>query len=223
MLLTLVLISLIIIWIGTGYPSLSGLYNFLSDTPNYLRQKRHHKSEEFFGQFAPYEPKHAAEYRSETNNIVENAIIDSMKIHKKFFAKDFSPIQVNRLYHCNDRLKISRTMITHCHWPVNDSFQMVHNWTQFLWLQGSNGNFTLPEFIHFAEHLIQETSNQTAPSPAILNAASDIPIHLSANLTTETKKNSTTGENVNLPKNKSKRRYKRKVWTKREQMTFHFF
>ena len=76
MLLTLVLISLIIIWIGTGYPSLSGLYNFLSDTPNYLRQKRHHKSEEFFGQFAPYEPKHAAEYRSETNNIVENAIIE---------------------------------------------------------------------------------------------------------------------------------------------------
>jgi len=100
-----------------GYPSLSGLYRMLEHPPNALKERSSFSKDEFFGQYAPYDPKDAAEYRSEVDEYVET---DSLEPNELFLASEF------------------------------------HN------VQGPFGNFTLQEFIHLAEHLVDDKSPDEA-------------------------------------------------------------
>ena len=77
--------------VGTGYPSLSGLYRMLEHPPNALKERSSFSKDEFFGQYAPYDPKDAAEYRSEVDEYVET---DSLEPNELFLASEFHNVQV---------------------------------------------------------------------------------------------------------------------------------
>ena len=72
---------------------MSGLYNILSHAPNTL-YKRTANASEFFGEYAPYAPKKAAEYRTDMDSMVDQAMHGPLDVHGKFIAKQFEAIQV---------------------------------------------------------------------------------------------------------------------------------
>ena len=77
-----------------GFPGLYGLYNILSHVPNNL-YKRTANVSEFFGEYAPYAPKLAAEYRTDMEEVVETAMHGPLDYSGKFMANKFVPIQVS--------------------------------------------------------------------------------------------------------------------------------
>ena len=81
-----------------GFPSLSGLYNILSHEPNTnLIHKRTANNSEFFGDYTPYAPKRAAEYRTDVDAVVDNAMHGPLNALEKFNQKRFKPISVNNI------------------------------------------------------------------------------------------------------------------------------
>ena len=77
-----------------GFPGLNGLYNILTHVPNNL-YKRTANSSDFFGDYAPYAPKQAAEYRTDMDEVVETAIHGPLNYKEKFATNKFVPIEVN--------------------------------------------------------------------------------------------------------------------------------
>lgn len=77
----------------TGFPGLNGLYNILSHPPNSL-YKRTANVSEFFGEYSPYAPKLAAEYRTDMDQVVDTAMHGPLNYKGKFTANKFVPIEV---------------------------------------------------------------------------------------------------------------------------------
>lgn len=77
----------------TGFPGLNGLYNILTHVPNNL-YKRTANSSDFFGDYAPYAPKQAAEYRTDMDEVVETAMHGPLNYKEKFAINKFVPIEV---------------------------------------------------------------------------------------------------------------------------------
>lgn len=75
---------------------MTGLYNILSQDRSKRTLKRMTNEIEFFGEYAPYVPRRAAEYTfSELEQLVgvaENG--GPLGLRDKFSAKDFKPITV---------------------------------------------------------------------------------------------------------------------------------
>lgn len=78
--------------IGAGFPGLNGLYNILTHVPNNL-YKRTANSSDFFGDYAPYAPKQAAEYRTDMDEVVETAMHGPLNYKGKFFVNKFVAIE----------------------------------------------------------------------------------------------------------------------------------
>lgn len=76
-----------------GFPGLNGLYNILTHVPNNL-YKRTANSSDFFGDYAPYAPKQAAEYRTDMDEVVETAMHGPLNYKEKFAINKFVPIEV---------------------------------------------------------------------------------------------------------------------------------
>jgi hypothetical protein len=78
--------------IGAGFPGLNGLYNILTHVPNNL-YKRTANSSDFFGDYAPYAPKQAAEYRTDMDEVVETAMHGPLNYKGNFSVNKFVPIE----------------------------------------------------------------------------------------------------------------------------------
>jgi hypothetical protein len=83
----------IVLGVLTGFPGLNGLYNILTHVPNNL-YKRTANSSDFFGDYAPYAPKQAAEYRTDMDEVVETAMHGPLNYKDKFAINKFVPIEV---------------------------------------------------------------------------------------------------------------------------------
>lgn len=83
----------------TGFPGLNGLYNILSHVPNTL-YKRTANVSHFFGEYAPYAPKRAAEYRTDMDEMMETAVHGPLNYTEKFKVKNFVPITVKKQFSC---------------------------------------------------------------------------------------------------------------------------
>lgn len=81
----------------SGFPGLNGLYNILTHVPNNL-YKRTANSSDFFGDYAPYAPKQAAEYRTDMDEVVETAMHGPLNYKGKFFVNKFVAIEVSLVY-----------------------------------------------------------------------------------------------------------------------------
>lgn len=103
--------------------------------------KRTANASEFFGDYAPYAPKRAAEYKTDIDTMVDNAMHGPLNVHDKFNPNAFQPIKVTS--------------------PI---VILVGVLDGFCVLQGPYGNFTLQEFVNLAEHLITSSSNSTLTS-----------------------------------------------------------
>jgi hypothetical protein len=57
--------------------------------------KRTANQSEFFGEYAPYAPKRAAEYRIDMEEVVDTAMHGPLDYKGKFSPKKFVPIEVN--------------------------------------------------------------------------------------------------------------------------------
>jgi len=67
----------------------------LSHAPNNL-YKRTANNSEFFGDYTPYAPKKAAEYRTDMDVMVDNAMHGPLDVQEKFNPKRFTPISVRK-------------------------------------------------------------------------------------------------------------------------------
>lgn len=75
---------------------MNGLYNILSHVPNNL-YKRTANVSDFFGDYAPYAPKLAAEYRTDMDQVVDTAMHGPLNYKGKFSMNKFVPIEVHFL------------------------------------------------------------------------------------------------------------------------------
>lgn len=66
----------------------------MSHVPNNL-YKRTANVSDFFGEYAPYAPKLASEYRSDMEQVVDNVLHGPLNYTDKFLVSKFVPIQVN--------------------------------------------------------------------------------------------------------------------------------
>ena len=80
--------------ISIGFPGLTGLYNILSHIPNNL-YKRTANVSDFFGDYAPYAPKLAAEYRTDMDQVVDTAIHGPLNYTENFSMNKFKVIRVD--------------------------------------------------------------------------------------------------------------------------------
>lgn len=73
---------------------MNGLYNILSHVPNSL-YKRTANVSDFFGDYAPYAPKLASEYRNDMEQVVDTALHGPLNYTEKFVVNKFVPITVS--------------------------------------------------------------------------------------------------------------------------------